>query len=224
MSSNAGAARNRWQFLLKFISLIILIIAANFVAHWAVDALNFELRPSNEDMVHRAIMVSAIVYAILLAIPFVPGMEVGLALIGMLGPPIVFLVYLCTLAGLSLSFVVGRLVPLDSLIKPLEDFRFRRTETLLRTIKPMNMEDRLAFLLSKAPNRFVPILLRHRYIALAIALNLPGNFLIGGGGGIALMAGVSGLYSTPGFLVTIALAVSPLPLAILLFGNGILSI
>jgi hypothetical protein len=58
---------------------------------------------------------------------------------------------------------------------------------------------------------------------LAIVLNLPGNIVIGGGGGIALMAGASRLYSVPGFLVTIVLAVAPVPLAILVFGKEILS-
>jgi len=53
-------------------------------------------------------------------------------------------------------------------------------------------------------------------------VNLPGNILIGGGGGISLIAGASRLFSLPGFLTTIALAVSPLPLAILFFGKEIL--
>jgi hypothetical protein len=68
----------------------------------------------------------------------------------------------------------------------------------------------------------VPFLLRHRYLALAIALNLPGNFLLGGGGGIALLAGVSRLYAVPGFLATVTCAVAPVPLAVLMFGPEIL--
>ena len=35
----------------------------------------------------------------LIAIPFVPGVEVGLALIAMLGPAIALLVYVATVAG-----------------------------------------------------------------------------------------------------------------------------
>ena len=85
------------------------------------------------------------------------------------------------------------------------------------------MQDRLAFITSKAPNRYVPLLLRHRYIALAVVVNIPGNVIIGGGGGIALMAGISRLYTLPGFLIAIAIAVAPLPLAILLFGEDVLS-
>jgi hypothetical protein len=66
-------------------------------------------------------------------------------------------------------------------------------------------------------------LLRFRYLALAVAFNIPGNYLVGGGGGIALMAGVSRLYSVPGFLFTIALSVAPVPLAVLFFGTDFLA-
>jgi hypothetical protein len=86
----------------------------------------------------------------------------------------------------------------------------------------MDGDARLTFLVSHAPSRFLPFLLRHRYLALAIAINLPGNILLGGGGGLALMAGISRLFSAPGFLATIAIAVSPVPLAIFFFGNQIL--
>lgn len=60
----------------------------------------------------------------------------------------------------------------------------------------------------------MPRLLRHRYLALAVALNLPGNTLLGGGGGIALMAGLSGLYPMPAYLTTVAIAVAPVPLLV----------
>jgi hypothetical protein len=212
-----------WRILLKLGALIVLIIAANFAAEGLAEALRFEVRPSNEDLVHRMVTISAVAYAVLIAIPFVPGVEIGLTLIGMLGPPIVFLVYLSTLAGLSTSFLVGRLISLEGLIGLLDDLRFRKAHRLLVTISPMTLEDRLAFLVANAPGRYVPFLLRHRYIALAIVLNLPGNIVIGGGGGIALMAGASRLYSVPGFLASIILAVAPVPLAILVFGKEILS-
>ena len=51
----------------------------------------------------------------------------------------------------------------------------------------------------------------------------PDNFVIGGGGGISLIAGVSKLYSAPGFLMTMAIAVAPIPMAILIFGKNFLS-
>lgn len=212
----------RWSTLLKIILLLLLIVAGNFMAEWVANALQFEVRPSNEDLVHQTLMVSAIAYALLIAIPFVPGVEVGLALIAMLGPPIVLLVYLSTLLGLSISFTVGRLIPLNSLIGLLDRLHFQRARDLLKAVEPLDQKDRLTFLLSKTPNRYVPFLLRHRYVALFVAINLPGNFLIGGGGGISMVAGLSRLFSLTGFLVTIAVAVAPLPVAILLFGDTVL--
>ena len=218
----ARALAAKRNVLIKLACLVLLIAAANLAADWIVEALEFEIRPGNEDMVHRAIMFSAAAYAVLIAIPFVPGVEIGLALIAMLGPAIVFLVYICTLAGLSASFLVGRLVPAGSLVRFLDDLGLARASRLLGTLAPMGMEDRLALLTSNAPNRVVPFLLRHRYIALAVVINLPGNIVIGGGGGIAMMAGASRLYALPGYLATIALAVAPVPIAILIFGTEIL--
>lgn len=222
MSENVRAFKNYWPVLLKLGCLVLLILLANAAADWVIQALNFEIRPSNEDFVHKMIVISAIAYILLLAVPFVPGVEIGLTLIGAFGPPIVFLVYLCTLAGLTLGFLIGRLIPLKFLIVLFDGFRLYKIVGLLRTISPMSMQDRLALLVSRVPNRFVPLLLRHRYIALAVVVNFPGNVVIGGGGGISLVAGISRLYSLPGFLITIAIAVAPLPLAVLLFGKDIL--
>jgi hypothetical protein len=60
-------------------------------------------------------------------------------------------------------------------------------------------------------------------LALAVSLNIPGNFLIGGGGGIGLFAGISRLYSVTGYLITISIAVAPVPVAVLFFGAEFLS-
>lgn len=223
MPAHIFGYRLRWQTLLKITALLLLIVIANIVAAWVTDALKLEIRPSNEDLVHRMIMVSAILYATLIAIPFVPGVEVGLALIAILGPAIALLVYVATVAGLTMSFLIGRMVSMGWLIALFEELKFQRTAQLLGTIQPLSIDDQIAFLVANASNRLVPFLLRHRYLALAIVLNLPGNFLIGGGGGIALLAGVSRLYAVSGFLATVACAVAPVPLAVLMLGEEILS-
>jgi len=46
---------------------------------------------------------------------------------------------------------------------------------------------------------------------LILTLNIPGNSLVGGGGGIAFIAGLSGLFSYPAYLATILIAVAPVP-------------
>jgi hypothetical protein len=50
---------------------------------------------------------------------------------------------------------------------------------------------------------------------IAIALNLPGNALIGGGGGIGLISGMSRLYPFPKYILLVSLAITPLPLLLL---------
>jgi hypothetical protein len=119
--------------------------------------------------------------------------------------------------------VLGRLIPLSVLVGFTKDIKLERTSNLLKAIEPLSKKQRLSYLTEKAPKHFLPLLLRYRYLALAVALNIPGNYLIGGGGGIALFAGVSRLYSVPGYLITIVLSVAPVPLAVLLFGTEILS-
>jgi len=66
-------------------------------------------------------------------------------------------------------------------------------------------------------SRVMPFLLRHRFLALMVALNLPGNALVGGGG-IGLMAGSSRLFAFPKFILTVAVAVSPVPLMVMISG------
>ena len=212
-----------WRSLLKIGGILILILAGNLFTDRVLELLHFELLPSNERIVHRMIMVSAVVYIVLLALPFVPGVEIGLTLIAMLGPPIVFLVYISTVVGLLLGFFIGRLVSISGPMRLFHDLGLRRAGELLEAIEPLSKDERLVFLATKAPARIVPFLLRHRYLALGILLNLPGNFLVGGGGGIAMIAGVSGLYSIVGYFLTVVIAVAPVPIAVLLFGSEFLA-
>lgn len=204
-------------------TLVALVLAANLLAHEIAGALDFEIKPSNEDLVHRTLMTTAVVYAVLIAVPFVPGVEIAFTLIAVFGPAVVILVYVCTLAGLSVSFLVGRLIPLATLGRLFDELYLQRASALVAKLEPLDPQARVALLLRDAPGRLVPFLVRHRYLVLALALNVPGNLVIGGGGGIALTAGVSRLYSVPGFLLTVALAVAPVPLAVLLFGKEILT-
>ena len=99
----------------------------------------------------------------------------------------------------------------------------RGANKLLKDIDSRNNEDRLEHLINETSNRFLRGLIRSRYLALGVALNIPGNFLIGGGGGIALFAGISRMYTYVGFLITIVIAVAPIPIAVFLFGAGFLS-
>ena len=151
-----------------------------------------------------------------------PGVEIGLTLLATLGSVAVLLVYLSTIAGLSLSFLAGRIIPLTTLARFFAEFNLQRASNLVRRIEPLDQEARLEMLAGNSPAGILAALLKYRYLVLAMALNLPGNFLLGGGGGIALIAGASKLYSVPGFLLVTAVAVAPIPLAVHLFGTGFL--
>lgn len=62
------------------------------------------------------------------------------------------------------------------------------------------------------------IAIRYRYVAIALAVNMPGNSLIGGGGGIMIIAGLSGVFTPLATFLTIMIAVSPVPLAVVFLG------
>jgi hypothetical protein len=133
----------------------------------------------------------------------------------MLGAKGVILVYLCTLLSLSLSFAIGRLIPLKYFARFLGWLHLSKARDLVLKLEPLNPEEKMDFLLETAPSKVVPYLLEHRYLMIAIILNLPGNALIGGGGGIGLVAGMSRLYSFPKYLLLVGLAITPLPLLFL---------
>ena len=212
----------KWRTVARVAILVGLIWAANQLTHQLAEGLDFQIRPSNEDAVHRAITGAALLYTFLLAFPFVPGVEIGIALMATLGPPIAFLVYVCTVAGLTASYLVGRLIPVSGLIRAARAAGLRKIASLLERMAPLNQGERLALLTRNAPNRIVPVFLRYRYVGLGVLFNTPGNFIIGGGGGISLLAGVSGLFSISGFLLTVMISVSPVPIAVLFLGSGVL--
>lgn len=117
-----------------------------------------------------------------------------------------------------LSYGVGRLMPATALARLLTLLRMKRAAALVACIAPLPSEARLTVLLDGAPPRTVALALRHRYMALALALNIPGNAMIGGGGGIILMAGPCRLFDPVSTVLTVIIAASPVPIAVMLFG------
>ena len=205
-----------YVFLIAKIALYAGLVAlAIRVGHSVISQFDFFLSPRNEPMLHRMIMTATAVYVFLMALPFCPGMEVGLGMILVLGAKIVPLVYGATVTALLLAFLVGRLVPAHRIIATLDLLRLRRARDLLLRLEPLDSQQRLE-LLTAGSTRLARSLLKYRYVAIALAFNMPGNILIGGGGGIALAAGFSRLFSLPAFALTVALAVAPVPLVILL--------
>jgi hypothetical protein len=209
---------NAGTLVLRLALLIAVLVLATWGTHMVREALNLEIRPGNEQQVHRAIMFGAVAYVGLLALPFVPGAEIGIAMLAAFGSGIAPLIYVATVASMMLAFTIGRFLPIGALEALLSLLRMRRAAALVARAAPLSREERLAMLLDGQSKRTVKLGLRYRYIALALAVNTPGNSIIGGGGGIMMIAGLSGIFSPLTTFLTIVIAVSPVPLAVMFLG------
>ena len=204
--------------ILRLGVLIGVIFLATWCAHLIRDALDLQIRPDNEQQVHKAIMIGAVAYIGLLAMPFVPGAEIGIALLAAFGAAIAPLIYVCTIAAMMLAFTIGRFLPVSALERLFRVLRLRRAADLVVQASPLSTEDRLAMLLAGQSKRTMSMALRYRYVAMALAVNMPGNSLIGGGGGIMIIAGLSGIFTPLATFLTIIIAGSPVPFAVMFLG------
>jgi len=215
--ASAHPQRPTWPVtLLKLSSIVLLIILANIGISWLIDQLGFQFYPISYKIVERAILAGMILYICLMATPFLPGIEIGLILMILLGPMGAVLIYLCTLIALTLSFGLGRIFPPRLLVSLLGWLTLSRAESLLREFDATPPEQRLEFIAGKKSSGIMPALLKRRYLVLAALLNLPGNVVIGGAGGIAMLAGMSRLYSFPKYLLLVSIAILPGPILIML--------
>lgn len=205
--------RRRGLFLALYGALVVagLLLGRQFMDFADVPAYSV-----GEVYLRRIVVTAILIYVVAAALPFVPAAEIGLALMLVVGPQTAAPVYAATVFALTLAFLIGRAVPASACAAAFGLLGFTRARELVLETAALDAEARLKFLLAHAPARVVPRLLRHRYLVLALAFNLPGNSLMGGGGGIALSAGMSGLYPIPAYLATLAAAVAPVPLVIAL--------
>ncbi|MFT5275990.1 MAG: hypothetical protein ACI9J2_002531 [Saprospiraceae bacterium] len=90
----------------------------------------------------------------------------------------------------------------------------------LKSLEGLHSDQRLKILLTTSSKQRIAFFVRQRYIALILLINLPGNIVIGGGGGIAVIAGFSGIFKLSGFLIAISIAVAPVPMAFLYLGDS----
>jgi hypothetical protein len=204
---------------LRLAALLALVLALTWVSHQVRDALETGMLDLSGPGMRQTVLLATLAYVVLLALPFVPGVEVGLALLACFGATVAPLVYAATVAALMLAYGAGCALPAERLAAALSALRLRRAADLVARAAPLPRSERLAMLLDGAPPRLLALAVRHRYVALALAVNLPGNAVAGGGGGILLMAGLSGLFAPMPTLMALALAVAPVPLAVLLMGG-----
>jgi hypothetical protein len=205
--------RARFYFRLFFI-LAILIITAVWMDYWIRGDLGtaekfLEIARSQWGM--GVLIAGGLIYILLLSLPFVPGVELGVLLMCAFGKEGIVFIYLATVAGLSLAFVMGRLVPkiwIDFWLGKLGFSQF----CVNHSYEIEEMLDHPSLGQKFCQHWLRPYLLKHRYLMIAVLFNIPGNYLLGGGGGISLACGISRSISWKRFLITVVLAVSPVPL------------
>lgn len=200
-----------WRNLLRVFIVAALALGLHFAVGWARARVG-------EDGAASALMPALLVglltlYAVLIALPFVPGVEIGLALMAMQGTWIAPWIYLATIAGLALAFGAGAWLPHAHLRRVLTDLRLARVCRLIDRLEKLDRDARLTLLAALAP-RWLGPLTRFRHLMLALLVNLPGNSVLGGGGGLLFLAGFSRLFSPLATLATLALAVAPVPLLV----------
>lgn len=178
----------------------------------ALDLPTTEMRAMIDGRIFLALLLA---YVLLIALPFVPGAEIGILLLMAFGPDVAVAVYGATVAALTLSFLVGRLVPLPRLVSALGSLGLSRPVDALLTGVPLALHSAEALRPLGRTGGILGRILRYRCFTLGILFNTPGNSLIGGGGGIAFAVGASRLLTVPEFLVTVLIAVAPVPAAIL---------
>jgi len=216
LAVHARAPLRRYRLAAKIALFLAVLLFLNYAIGWLANLVAFQMWPRHVHAASFLLFATVVSYMLLLAIPFLPGIEVGLMLMAMLGHKGILLVYLCTVMALSLSFLFGRLLPPRHLARALGWFHLTRAREMVDVLGPLGPEERLRFLTRSAPSRIVPFLLRHRYLIIGVLFNVPGNALIGGGGGIGLIAGMSRLFPFPKYLLLVCLAVTPGPIIFLL--------
>jgi hypothetical protein len=218
-NDHLGGARHpaTWKGITaKFAVIVLVIVLANIAVSELIERLGIQIWPEYLEIVDRTVLVAVIVYILLMSLPFLPGVEIGLTLMIVLGPKGVAIVYVCTLFALLISFSVGRLIPPKLLVSLLQWLHLARAASLFSSYSEVPPENRLEYLIQRVSVKVVPSVLKHRYLTLALLLNLPGNALVGGGGGIGMMAGMSRLYSYPVYFLVVAVSILPVPLFFIL--------
>lgn len=217
-ASRRERGRGTFKALLLATVYICLVVLGITIGHWMTGHLEIDIHhsPETDAWWHRVVLITFFTYVVLMTLPFVPGVEVGLALLVIFGGEMALLVYLGTVFALICSFVMGRVVPERAVLWTLAFLHLRRAHEFVSRLQSLPAQERLRFLLEASPARSLTWLLRFRLVAIAILLNLPGNALIGGGGGIGMAAGMSRLFSFPSYLLTVCIATAPVPLLVAL--------
>ncbi|OZG74039.1 hypothetical protein BTA51_09715 [Hahella sp. CCB-MM4] len=206
-----STAHSAGKMALKLLLLVSVVTALNFAGQWLADYLNFQVWPHNPEYMDRIVLVLMIVFFIFMTLPFFPAIEIGLLLLALVSVKGVIVIYCLTILALSLAFEVGRYIPLNALVRLLNFFHLTKASRIIAGMAEVERRDRLDTLREALGSDKSRFWVNHRYLLVAVLLNMPGNSVIGGGGGIALLCGMSGIHSYGRFLLTTMLAALPIP-------------
>ncbi|WP_340151738.1 hypothetical protein [uncultured Sneathiella sp.] len=166
----------------------------------------------NEPVIHRFVITAFAAFVVAAAIPFVPGAEIGFALLFIFGGKAAPLVYAGMVLALVIAYSAAIFLPLPRIVDTLSWLGLTKASDFVAKLANASAADREEMLANALPLSFGDHLLRNRYLVLAIALNTPGNSLLGGGGGLAFIAGKSGVFGFWPFVFTVIVAIAPVPL------------
>jgi len=172
---------------------MLLLLCAWAAWHWHQDLSH---TPTNQ-RAFTFLAMGCAVYYVCLVTPFLPGVELGLSLMMLFGWQGVVAVYLTTQLGLNSAYWLGRL------------WRHPWQDRLIAGVRSDKLPRPLAWGTDKIRVHPAP--------ALILLLNLPGNVILGGGGGLSMLYGLLKLLSPVQFLLASLVAASPAPLFFLLF-------
>ncbi len=207
------------RIALALAALIGLILLARIGVARLEEAMSFSILPKSPLTIGLAIAAATLFYVICLSVPYVPGAEIGVFMLAMFGARIAPLIYVATVLSLLLAYGIGRLVPLDTVAEWLNRVRLTKAGGLVAQMAATPPADIPALLMPLDQPRFYAFFLRFRFLALMVLFNLPGNTLVGGGGGIAMVAGLSRLYAPLPYVLCVIVAVLPVPLAVFVMGK-----
>ncbi len=191
----------------------VLLVLGHQLSHQGFHELQSVLTSSGYEIGFFALAISGIAYLLLLALPFVPGVELGLLIMVFFGRDGVIAAYLATIGGLCLAYAAARLLPNRMTSRWMT--RLGLSDAAEDPGAAINGMVANAKGTGRAAGKFGSFLLAHRYLTLAACLNLPGNSALGGGGGIAFLCGLSGRFHMRRFILTVVFATAPIPLLVL---------
>jgi len=204
----------------RLAALGVTLLALGVMSSWIAALHRIEIPPEHALLFDAMVWAALLAYVLAMALPFVPGIEIGLALMMVLGDEGILLVYAATQAALLISFSLGRWVPVRRVGAAFRWLGMEHAARLLLVIESVSPAERAAVIARRVPGRWGEALARHYGVALALLLNLPGNAVIGGAGGIGLIAGMSRAIPLARYLLLVAVATTPVPLFLLLRGTA----